>query len=219
VDTEPQVEEIQEDITEVLETAETQEQEVDVDQVVESQEEETRVPLSALQKERKKRQDAEARSSRAEIESQFLKEQYAKPTEPAEEDDSLYESVTKKDLNSSNQLTRDQILREVEERMWTNSNAEKREYVDENLKEFLQKRPNLASAINESTNRYAQAYELMSKLSETQQKQVRQVQQRKPSPGSPSSIPKAAAINQAVDVMKMTDDEYRTWRTSKRSRR
>jgi len=39
---------------------------------------------------------------------------------------------------------------------------------------------------------------------------------KKDTPGSPASIPKAAGMNQAVDVMNMSDSEFATWRTSKR---
>jgi len=213
VDTEPQVEEEVEAVTEDYEAEVVEETESS-----ESEVEETRVPLSALQKERRKRQDAEARIQRAEIETQYLKEQYSKqPPEVAEEDYSLEESVTKGDLNATTKQTKAEIKREITEDLWVKANAEKAEYVTEHLDNFLAKKPNLTSAIQGANNRYEEAWLLINALSPKQRKEVTQPR-KKVAPNSPSTIPKASSINEVTDVMSMSDEEYRTWRRSKRSR-
>ena len=166
---------------------------------------EQHVPLSALQKERRKRQEIE-------LENRFLKEQQQKSQEP---DNSQYESVTKQDLGQYEH----QLLRKIEEKNWIKNNPEKFEKVNELLPEFLQKRPNLASAIEGSTNRYEEAWELMDKLSPKQQQQLKAPAPKRDAPGSPSGVPKAAALNQVVDVMNMTDSEYTLWRNSQKKRR
>lgn len=42
---------------------------------------------------------------------------------------------------------------------------------------------------------------------------------KKDAPGNPAAIPKAAALNQAVDVMTMSDSEFAAWRQAQRKRR
>lgn len=179
-----------------------------VEQEAPTEKEETQVPLSALQKERRKRQEIE-------MELKWVKENSQKPLQP-QEDNSAYESATKADLSRSEF----DIVRKVEERSWIKNNPEKYERVNELLPEFLKRRPNLASAINEATNRYEEAWELMDKLSPKEQKQMAKPSPvKKEAPGSPSSVSKAASMNQAVDVMTMSDAEFNAWRRSQKRAR
>ena len=166
---------------------------------------EQHVPLSALQKERRKRQEIEQ-------ELRSLREQSAKPSEP---DDSAYEAATKADLGKFQQQT----IRAMEERNWIKQNPERADEVNEKLTEFLKQRPNLAAAIEGATNRYEEAWELMDKLTPKQKAALKATPARKDAPGSPGSIPKAAAMNQSVDVMTMTDSEFDAYRASKKQRR
>lgn len=186
---------------------------------------ENRVPLSAVQAERRRRQEADAAAERARIELDFYKEQFAKASQqqpPAEEaeDPSLYEGATRADLNKYSAQTKGEILQEVEERLWTKANPEKTQYVNDNLANFLKQRPNLASAIKESTNRYEEAYTLMTALSPKERKQMQKAgAPSRPAANSPAAVPKAAAMNQAVDVMQMSDQEYFEWRQAQKRRR
>ena len=185
------------------------EQEVSYESVVEqSQEsverEETQVPLHALQRERKKRQELEE-------ELKFHREQQRKSAQP--NDDSRYESATKEDLGKS----REETIRIIEERKWSRDNPEKYQRINDDLPQFLKQRPNLASAIEASTNRYEEAWELMQALTPKQQQQIK-VKPKQDAPGSPSGVPKSAAMSEAVDVMRMTDSEFHAWRQSKRRR-
>jgi hypothetical protein len=172
---------------------------------------EQQVPLSALQKERRKRQEIE---QELKVYRDIQASQNKTSEQPA--DDTQYEPVTKADLGK-NQA---QIIRAVEERNWIKDNPEKAEVIHDRLTEFLKQRPNLAQAIEGATNRYEEAWELMDKLSPKQKAALKNPSSaKKETPGSPSAIPKAASINQAVDVMNMSDSEFATWRQSQRKHR
>lgn len=188
--------------TQAVETAETKEE----------VQQEQNVPLSALQKERRKRQDAEGELK------MYREHQLKQMQTPAaqEEDDSQYEPVTKAELRQQQV----QMMRDVEEKAWIRQNPEKAEAINEKLANFLKKRPNLAAAIEAAPNRYEESWELMDKLSPKQKTALSATPApKKDTPNSPSGVPKAAAMNQAVDVMNMTDSEFVVWRNSKRSRR
>jgi len=165
--------------------------------------EDRNVPLGTHIKERRKRQEAEDKVK-------FYEERdKKKATEEAQ-----YESVTREDVNK----TQEQTIRLVEENIWKRANPEKTQKIDSELKEFLERRPNLAVAIDASSNRYEEAWELMTKLNPQQRANV-PATQKPPSPGSPSGVPKGAAMNEAVDVMSMNDVEFNDWRKQKRGRR
>lgn len=207
----------QEVMDQVVEQAEQQPVEVDHEQVEQEVYEKTKVPLSALQKERQKRKEAELE---LQWERQQRQREIQSSQKPAEEDNSRYESATREDLK----MTHEQVLKEVEERMWVRQNPEKYELINEQLPQFLKQRPHLARAIADSPNRYEEAYTLMQALSPKQQEQLRkdsapQVSPRKDAPNSPGTIPKAAAMNAAVDVMNMSDAEFAQWRASKKRAR
>lgn len=202
---EPQ-EQIETDVEEVAQEAPQQ----DPEEIVNAFESKTQVPLSALQKERRKRQDLE-------LELQWERQQKQKAVSPPqEEDNSKYESATREDLSRS----QDEAIRVIEEKLWIKHNPEKYEKVNEHLQTFLKQRPNLASAISSASNRYEEAFTLMEALTPKEQKQLKAASSpKKEAPGSPQSIPKAANLNQAVDVMSMSDSEFHAWRQSQKRRR
>lgn len=215
-DTEPH-DGIEQAIEEAAPEIEANAQEEAAESNQEEQRELKQVPLSAVQKERRKRQDAEAEKYRIQAELQFYKEQMSKNSaQEDEEDESQYETATKGELKQSASQIQQETLRFLEEKLWRKANPEKAEMVDENLAQFLKQRPNLASAVSSATNRYEEAFTLMEALTPRQQAQLRPQAEKKQAPGSPVGIPKGAAINQVVDVMDMSDEEYRAWRNSKR---
>jgi hypothetical protein len=129
---------------------------------------------------------------------------------------SKYETATREDLSK----TQAEAVRTVEERLWIRQNPDKFHEVNENLQEFLKQRPNLASAIGSSPNRWEEAYTLMTALSPKQQQQFKKpVPVKKEAPNSPASVPKAASMNEAVDVMNMSDQEFSAWRQAQKKRR
>lgn len=182
----------------------------DMPQEAQSESEEAqKVPLHVLQKERRKRQEAE-------MEIKFLKEHVTKQSQPV--DESQFESATKADLGNATKSAETAVTRKVLEHLWKRENPEKWEKVENSLEEFLQMKPNLAPAIEASANRYEEAWALMNAFSPKQKQQV--VQKPKPdAPGSPAGVPKAAAMNQAVNLMSMSDSEFNAWRQNLRKRR
>jgi len=176
--------------------------------------EKTMIPLSVAQKLREKKRELELELQFERQERQRLMQSQSR-SQPEEEDDSRYESATREDLTR----TREETVRDVEERLWIRQNPEKYELINEQLPTFLKQRPNLALAITNSANRYEEAYALMTALSPKQQTQLKKDAIKKDAPHAPNSVPKAAALNEAVDIMSMSDKEFADWRASKRRRR
>lgn len=213
MDTDPET--VQQDPAEAMDEviAEADEQ---LDQPVEEQVEEMkeeRVPLSALQKERRKRQEAEKRAKLyEEMQERMLHE---RPQQEVQEED-LYEAATKADLHQM----QNEAIRAVEERSWVRSNPDKAEEVNENLEKLLKSRPHLKAAIEGAPNRYEEAWVLMNALSPKQKAQLKAPPQqpKKTTPGAPGAVPKGAGINQTIDVMQMSDEEFAKWRTAQRRR-
>lgn len=181
----------------------------------ESQEEKM-VPLSVALKDRKKRQMFQERAQELEKELERIKS--AQPAKLESDDDSdKYESVTREELGQ----TKKETIRDIREATWAEQNPEKALFVESELEDFLKLRPNLAQAIQGSNNRLQEAYELLTALSpkQRQKEQATNAQKRSDAPLSPKSVPKSAALNETVDVMNMSDSEFRAWRESKRRRR
>ncbi len=175
--------------------------------------EKTMIPLSVAQKLRQQKRDLE-------LELQWERQrntQQPQAQKPVEDDNSRYESATREDLSRS----QEEAIRAIEEKLWIRQNPEKYERINEQLPTFLKQRPNLALAINSSANRYEEAYTLMEALSPKQQQQLRKeaVTPKKEAPNAPSGVPKAAAMNEAIDVMGMSDSEFAAWRNAKKKRR
>lgn len=169
----------------------------------------TMIPLSVAQKLRMKNKELE-------LENQWMKQQQQQAIQkPVEEDESRFESATKQDLR----LSQDEAIRAIEERMWIKQNPERYEMVTNQLPQFLKQRPNLASAIQTASNRYEEAFELMDKLTQKQQVQLKKESApvvKKPAPNAPGGVPKSAAMSESVDIMTMSDSEFTAWRNAKK---
>ena len=206
---------VQEDVTvndhEIIHESEHEEVQEKVEQ---------HVPLSALQKERRKRQEAESRAKLfEEMQTKQIRESSNSQTNVNDDDD--YEPITRSQLKKDRQQT----LNEVEEKFrvnreqnWANENPEKILELQERLDDFLETRKHLVSAINESPNRLQESWTLMNALSPKQKAALAKQSVKKDAPGSPGSVPKAANINQAIDVMSMSDSEFNAWRKNKAKR-
>lgn len=176
------------------------------------------IPLHVAQKLREKKRELELELQFEKQERQRLMALQSQPQAPKEEeeDNSRYESATKADLRSS----QDEAVRIIEERLWIKQNPEKYDLVSEHLPKLLKQRPNLASAIDQASNRYEEAYFLMSALTPKQQQQIKKEPvPKKEAPNAPGSVPKAAVLNDAVDLMNMSDQEFAAWRASKKRAR
>lgn len=177
---------------------------------------EEQVPLSALQKERRKRQETEK-------ELQWHKEQMMRPrveSQAQEPDESLQELTTREDLGKFRKDFKREVKREVLEDDWIAKNPERFSEITEKLPEFLKQRPHLAPAIEATTNRYEEAWTLMTALTPKEKSLLKPSSSvKKEAPGNPGNVPKASGMNQAVDVMSMNDSEFNKWRQSQVKRR
>ena len=176
----------------------------------EKQSEKTMIPLSVAQKLRQQKRELE-------LELQWERQKAAQAANPApiEDDNSRYESATREDLKTS----QEEAVRLIEEKLWIRQNPEKYERVNQELEQLLKLRPNLGVAIKMSSNRYEEAYTLIEALSPKQQIKKTTAAPKKEAPNAPGNIPKGAALNDALDVMNMSDTEFQAWRQSKRTRR
>lgn len=121
---------------------------------VESQEvqEQKMVPLAALQAERRKRQELEAKAQLYQ-EMMLAKE---KQQEPEEEDDPNA-LVEKQHLRETTANTKRDIL----ETLYQDMNPEAVQKINKYLGPILEKKPWLASSVDTAQNRYARAYEIV----------------------------------------------------------
>lgn len=120
---------------------------------VESQEEHHEpkmVPLAALQAERRKRQELEAR---AQIYQEMMQ---AKQQEPEEEEDpnALVEKHVLKETTATTK-------REILETLYQDMNPKAVQEINKYLKPILDKKPWLAASVDTAQNRYARAYEIV----------------------------------------------------------
>jgi len=209
-DTETVNEPVQEQVVEQPVQEQTNEA---VEQVQEEQVKQ--VPLSSLQKERKKRQETEQRLKA--YEDHYLNELNKAKTQDV--DESQYEPITKAEARVDLDKTKAETIRAVQESIWIKENPELAELVNEKLTDFLKQRPNLSSAIDGAVNRYEEAWFLMDKLTPKPPVIEKAVKPKKEAPGSPGTVPKAAGINQTLNFSQMSDKEYLEWRKSVKRRR
>lgn len=120
----------------------------------ESQQEETQkmVPLAALQAERRKRQDAEARSKA--MEEFAIRSKEKEEPEVPEDPNGL---VEKQELKQTAASTKRDIL----ETLYQDMNPEAVQKINKYLKPILEKKPWLAATVDTAQNRYARAYEIV----------------------------------------------------------
>ncbi len=194
---------------EPVQEEQAQTEHVEVEQKVEEQ-----VPLKALKKERKKRQEAELKNQWNEERIQQLLSK-----EPPKEDTSNFEAVTKGELKDYSQNERLEIIRTVKEENWMEENPDKSEVIDEKLEDLLKEKPHLSYAILHSKNRYKEAWDQLMGHDKINAPRVKQEKRENKAPGSPANMPKSAGVNQAVDIMKLSDSEFNEWRSTQRKRR
>lgn len=196
-----------------------------VNETVEQVQEEQvkQVPLTHLQKERKKRQDADQKREEAEQRLRAYEDHYLNELNKAktqEVDETQYEPQTKAEAKAEAAKTKAETLRAVQESIWIKDNPELAELVNEKLPDFLKQRPNYSAAIDGAVNRYEEAWTLMDKFNPKPPPVVeKKPQPKKDAPGSPGTVPKGSGINQTISFSQMSDKEYLEWRKSVKRRR
>ena len=111
------------------------------------------VPLAALQDERRKRQELEARTQ---VYEDILRKRNAEEqAEEPEEDPTAI--VERKDLQANTAHTKRDIL----ETLYQDMNPKAVQEINKYLKPILEKKPWLAASVDTAQNRYARAYEIV----------------------------------------------------------
>jgi len=162
------------------------------------------VPLEALEKERKKRQEAEVQVRLYEELAKRAKEAQAAPEENPEDDEEL---VNRGDLRQFHKKLTSQefqaIKREVAEETFKESRPEAIQLVNSHLKEILEKKPWLADSIENAPNRYARAYEIVQDYmpqviaKNTKSSEAKKIVENASKPGSPAAAGKSQNLNSA----------------------
>jgi hypothetical protein len=159
----------------------------------EHQEEQKMVPLAALQAERRKRQDLEAR---AKVYEELMAKQSQTPSATEEEEDPEA-LLTKGSFQQEKALTKREIL----EQIFQDMNPKAVQKINTYLKPILDKKPWLAASLDTAVNRLARASEIVddymhlvedkpaSKQSSSDAKRIIENSQK---PRSPTEIGKSA---------------------------
>lgn len=179
----------------------------------EQQEEQKMVPLAALEAERKKRQDSEAK---AQLYQDFLMRGKEDEKEEVEDPNAI---VEKKDLQQNTQTTKREIL----ETLYQDMNPEAVRKIDKYLKPILEKKPWLAASVDTALNRYARAYEIVNDyihlveapaVNKAKTMDGQRIVQNAQKPRSPAEVGKSAQPS-GTDYLKSIQGkkEFREYRT------
>jgi len=174
------------------------------------QEEQRMVPLAALEAERKKRQEVEAK---AVLYQQYLMNSQKKE-EPVDDSNDL---VEKHHLQQTVNLTKRDIL----ETLYQDMNPDAVHEINKYLKSILEKKPWLAESVDSAQNRYARAHEIVKDykhLVEDKPKKIttndaERIVQNANKPRSPIELGKSAQTS-SVEYLKAVQGkkEFREYR-------
>lgn len=156
------------------------------------QDEPKMVPLSALEAERRKRQDLEAQNR---LYADYMKRMDAETSEASVDDDEPV-LVERKELKQEQAATK----REIREEVFKDMNPKAMQEIELYLNKILEKKPWLTDSIKSSENRYARAAEIVEDykhLVESKQpfktgNEGARIVQNAQKPGSPVSVAKSA---------------------------
>ncbi len=112
------------------------------------------VPLAALEAERKKRQESEAKANLYQEYLMRAKEEKQAATEEEEDPNALVEKHVLKETTASTK-------RDILETLYQDMNPEAVLKINQYLKPILEKKPWLAASVDTAQNRYARAYEIV----------------------------------------------------------
>jgi hypothetical protein len=180
-----------------VEQEQTEQVAVSEQPVVESQEEnqeQKMVPLAALQAERKKRQELEAKNQ---VYQDLMRTKEQAPVAPQEEEDpnALVEKHVLKETTAHTK-------REILETLYQDMNPEAVQKINTYLGPILEKKPWLAASVDTAQNRYARAYEIVQdylhlveekpKVKQSSNVDGQRIVQNAQKPRSPTEVGKSA---------------------------
>lgn len=189
---------------------EQQPEETVQEQAAPEQQEERTVPLTALEAERKKRQEAETQARLYEL---YLQQQQQQPQQQEEDGDDI---LTKNEYRQNISLAKREILEEA----FHSSNPQAVKQIEEYLPELIKQKPWIRDAVENAPNRWQRAWEMVSdfypKPDSTSQKSndAQRIVENAQKPGSPTVAGKSAAASK-VEYMRSIRgtqewDEYRS---------
>lgn len=207
---------VSEDVEQQTEVAEQEVEKVEQEQVQEQNEEERKIPLSALEAERRKRQDAEAQNR---LYQEYLSQaQQSKQPEEDDSEDLLSKGEFKKNLSKEISSVRREILEEA----FVSANPDAAKQIEEQLPNLIQQKPWIKEVIENAPNRWQRSWELVRDLGITQkqeapskkkQQEAKRVIENAQKPGSPTTVGKSV-VQSKVEYMRSIRntpewDEYR----------
>lgn len=185
------------------------------------------VPLAALEAERRKRQDLETKASAAEAKAQAYQDymlraqnEKSEPEEP-EDPSALVEKGALREMTAATK-------REIYETIFMDTQPEAVQKINKYLQPILEKKPWLASTIENAPNRYARAYEIVNDYINLVEAPIAQVKsavtdgqrivQNAAKPNSPMAMGKSAQPS-GLDYLKSIQGkkEFREYRAKMRN--
>lgn len=192
----------------VNDAAEHQQDNEPVQQV--EQEQEKTVPLTALEAERKRRQEAEYKAW------MYQHQQQQAASQPKED----YEDEYTKSIKSYvNQTTKAEIQRAVEsEYLKDHPEAETR--IKNELEGILHEMPELSYSIQNASNRYAAAMKIINKFAPKKSvaETKRKIQENQNKPGSPHASGKTQKVSPSERLSGMSRSEFLQYKRQMRGR-
>lgn len=156
----------------------------------------TMVPLTALQAERRKRQEEQQMRQEVTARMALLEQQLQRQKEEAEPEDP--EAIlTKGDYKEDKALSK----RELREEIYQENNPEKVTEINRYLKQILEKKPWLAASLDSAPNRYSRAHEIISDykhlvedtgVKKSASSDAKRIVENSKKPGSPVAVGKSA---------------------------
>lgn len=180
-----------------------------VEQAAQEQPQERTVPLSALEAERKKRQEAELRAFYAEQQRM----QQPQPQQKDEDEDDYTRQLKASLLSKIKEETRKEREQEFLRR---NPDAVSR--IEAELPEILKKRPSLAFAIQNAENKYEEAMAIIEDYSTKRNDTQRRIEANSMKPGTPTGAAKSAKLSKSEMIANMSSQDFHQWRKGLRRR-
>lgn len=185
---------------------------------------ERQVPLAALEAERSKRQEWEAQNRALQDYANSLKAQVEQLQQKAAPDDSGEDLVNKRDLKQFREtLSKEELAkmkREIAEDTFKEANPEAIKKINAHLNEILERKPWLAASIEQSTNRYSRAFEIVQDYmpamaaKNNAAEDAKRIVENAKKPGSPTTVGKSANLSGSDSLLGMRGKkEFREYRT------
>lgn len=181
------------------------------------QEAERTVPLSALEAERKKRQEIERKAYEAEYRAQLIEQQMQKSQSPPQDDEDEYT----KSLKSWTQSELQKVKRDAAEELYIQQNPDIVSRLQNELPDLYAKRPWLKNAVLSAENRVLAAAQLLDDYAprnavanETKKK----ISENQMKPKSPQGVGKTGQFSKADMIAKMSSSEFQEFRKKQMGR-